>query len=37
MDTSDLYHTQGITNFKHVRTEYRGVVTGKVKRTLFSP
>ncbi len=24
MDTSDLYHTQGITNFKHVRTEYRG-------------
>lgn len=24
MDTSDLYHTQGITDFKHIRTEYHG-------------
>ena len=36
MDTSDLYHTQGITDFKHVCTKYQGgCVIETIRRKRF--
>ena len=36
MDTSDLYHTQGIADFKHVSTKYQaGCVIETIQRKRF--